>query len=75
VWGRGRRGTNWPTEVIAMATLCELDENDRFFTAFCNPYIGHTFRLFSTFNSKKDTKYDLRKMPEVIIKLDKILKD
>jgi hypothetical protein len=43
---------------MEMATLCEFDENERFFTAFCDPYIGHTFRLFSTFNSEKDTKYD-----------------
>jgi hypothetical protein len=40
-----------------MATLCEFDENDKFFTTFCDPYMGYTFRLFFyTFNPKKDTK-------------------
>jgi hypothetical protein len=43
---------------VEMATLCEFDENDRFFTAFCDPYMAHTFRLFSKFNPKKDTKND-----------------
>jgi hypothetical protein len=36
--------TNWLTEVVEMATLCEFDENYRFFTTFCDPYMGHTFR-------------------------------
>jgi hypothetical protein len=29
----GHCGTNWPLEVVEMATLSEFDENDRFFTA------------------------------------------
>jgi hypothetical protein len=49
-------GTNWPTEVVEMTTVCGFDENDRFFTTFCEPYMGHTFRLFYTFHPKKDTK-------------------
>jgi hypothetical protein len=44
--GRGRYGTNWPTEVLEIATLYGFDENDRFFTASCEPYMGHTLRLF-----------------------------
>jgi hypothetical protein len=55
--GRGGGcGTNWPKEVVEMATLCEFDENDRFFTTFCDPYMGHNFRHFYTFHPKKDTK-------------------
>ncbi len=57
-----------------MATLCEFDENDGFFTTFCDPKMGHTFRLFKnilyTFLPKNDTKN-----PEVIIKLDNMLKN
>jgi hypothetical protein len=61
---------------VEMATLCEFDENDRFFTTFCDPYMGHTFRLFKHISPWKGYKeWLLRKMPEVIIKLDKILKD
>jgi hypothetical protein len=49
-----------------MATLGESDENDRFFTTACDPYMGHTFRLFYTFHPKKGYKeWLLRKMPEV----------
>jgi hypothetical protein len=34
--------------LVGMAILCEFDENYRFFTTFCDPYMGHTFRLFFT---------------------------
>jgi hypothetical protein len=44
---------------VEIATLCEFYETDGFFTASCDPYMGHTFR----------------KMPEVVIKLDKMIKD
>ncbi len=55
--GRGCCGTNWPTEVVEIATPCEFDENYKFFTAFCDPYMGHTFKLFCcTFHHKKDIK-------------------
>jgi hypothetical protein len=54
--GGGGCGTNWPTEVVEIAILFEFDENDRFFTASCDPYIGHTLRLFDTFHHKNDTK-------------------
>ncbi len=56
--GGGRCGTNWPTEVVEIATLCEFYENDGFFTASCDTYMGHTFRLFYTFHPTKDTKDD-----------------
>ncbi len=57
VWGGGGGcGTNWPTEGVGIATLNELDENDRFFTTSCGPYRGHTLGLFFTFHIKKDTK-------------------
>jgi hypothetical protein len=40
-----------------VATLYEFDENDRFFTASCDPYVGHTPRLFFyTFHHKNDVK-------------------
>jgi hypothetical protein len=31
----GLCGTNWPTEVVEIATLNEFDENYRFFTTSC----------------------------------------
>jgi hypothetical protein len=61
---------------VEMATLFEFDENDRFFTIFCDPYMVHTFRLFLHISPYKGYKeWLLRKMSEVIIKLDKMLKD
>jgi hypothetical protein len=66
LWGEeGCCGTNWPTEVVEIATLREFDEDD-----------SH-FRLFKKmFHPKKGTKDGfLRKMPKVIIKLDKIIED
>jgi hypothetical protein len=51
--GGGRCRTNWPTEIVEMATLCEFDENDRLFTTFCDPYMGHTFRLVFTYFTLK----------------------
>jgi hypothetical protein len=41
---------------MEIATLYEFDENDRFFTTSCDPYMGHTLRLFYTFHHKKDIK-------------------
>jgi hypothetical protein len=49
-------GTNWPTEVVEIATLHGFDENDRFFTTSCDPYKGNTPRLVHTFHHKKDTR-------------------
>jgi hypothetical protein len=46
VGGGGRCGTNWPTEVVEIATHHDVCENDGFFTTSCDPYMGHTFRLF-----------------------------
>jgi hypothetical protein len=46
VGGGGHCGTNWPTEVVEIATLRAFYENDGFFTTSCDPYMGHTFRLF-----------------------------
>jgi hypothetical protein len=51
----GHCGTNWPTEVVEIATLFEFNENDRFLTISCDPYKGHTFRPFYTFHPKKET--------------------
>jgi hypothetical protein len=48
--GEGRCGTNWPTEVVSIATLLEFDENDRFHTASCDLYMSHTLNLFTHFN-------------------------
>jgi hypothetical protein len=56
-----------------MATLCEFDENDRFFTTSWDPYTSRLF--FTHFTIKSQKGWLLRKMPEVIIKLDKMLKD
>ncbi len=44
--GGGCCGTSWPTEGVRIVTLCEFDENNRFLTASCGPYMGHTLRLF-----------------------------
>ncbi len=56
-WGGGGCGKNWPTEVGEIAILFEFDENDGFFTASCDQYMGHTLRLFFyTFHHKNDTK-------------------
>jgi hypothetical protein len=56
----GAHETNLPTEVVEMATLCEFDEKDRFFTTFCDPYMGPTSRLLHTFHHKKDIKDGLK---------------
>jgi hypothetical protein len=43
LWGgEGRCGTNWLTEVVEIAALYEFDNNDRFFTTSCDPFMGHT---------------------------------
>jgi hypothetical protein len=53
---------------VEIAALYEFDEN------YSN--MGHTFRLFLHISPYKGHKgWLLRKMPEVIIKLDKRLKD
>ncbi len=44
--GGGGNGTNWPSEVVEIATLYEFDEHDRLFTASCDPHMGRTLRLF-----------------------------
>jgi hypothetical protein len=54
--GKGHCGTNWLIEVVEIATFFEFDEINRFFTTSCDPYTGHTLRLFYTFHHKKDTK-------------------
>jgi hypothetical protein len=55
VGGGGHCGTNLPTEVVEIATLFEFNENDRFFTTSCDPYMGHTLRLFFTHFTLKRT--------------------
>jgi hypothetical protein len=49
-------GKNWPTEVMEIEKLYEFDKNLRFFTTSCDPYMGHTLRLFNTFHHKKGKK-------------------
>jgi hypothetical protein len=56
VEGRGRCGTNWPTEVVKIAARNEFDENSRFFNTSCGPYVGQTFRLFFTHLTIKRTQ-------------------
>jgi hypothetical protein len=58
--GEGRWGTNWPTEVVEIATLCEFDENDRFFTTiygshFQNFVTHFTIKRTQRIASKKNT--------------------
>jgi hypothetical protein len=55
---------------VEIATHYEFDENDRFFTAACDPYMSHTLRRF--FFTQKYTK-DV--FLEVRIKVNKMLKD
>ncbi len=43
--GRGCCGTNWPTEVVEIAKLCEFDDKGRFLTTFCDSY-GSNFQTF-----------------------------
>jgi hypothetical protein len=77
-------GTNWPTEVVGIATLLEFDENHRFLTVFCGPYTSHTLKHFlhispekrhkGWFLRKPEKRYKgwfLRKLFELRIKLDK----
>jgi hypothetical protein len=52
----GRCGTHFPTEAVVIATLWELDENDRFFTTSCDLNMSHILRLFNIIYLKKDTK-------------------
>jgi hypothetical protein len=54
--GVGGRGTNWPTEVVEIAIFFEFDENDRFFTASCDPDMSHTLRFFFTHFTIKMTQ-------------------
>jgi hypothetical protein len=54
--GGGLLWTNWPTEVVAIATLCEFDEYDKFFTTSCDPNMATLSDLLYTFHPKKDIK-------------------
>jgi hypothetical protein len=45
--------TKWPTEAVEIATLYEFDENYRFLTTSCDPYMGNNFRLFLHISSYK----------------------
>jgi hypothetical protein len=53
--GGGLYGTNWPTEIVKIAHY-EFDENYRFFTASCDPYMGHILRPFFTHFTIKRTQ-------------------
>jgi hypothetical protein len=66
------------TEVAERGTLCEYYENYRFFTTV--PSVTHIWITVSDFlkthfTYKKDIKLAFKKMPEVIIELDKMPKD
>ncbi len=54
-WGRGGGGGGcgiiWPTEVVEIATLHELDGNGGFFTTSFDPDMGHTY--FTHFTLKR----------------------
>jgi hypothetical protein len=56
VGGGEHCGTNWLTEVVGIATLLGFDENRRFLTASCGPYMSFALKLFPIFYLKKDTK-------------------
>jgi hypothetical protein len=73
--GGGCCGTNWPREVVEMATLCEFDEIiDSLPTSVTHLWV--TLSDFVThFTLKRIQRVALKKMTEVIIKLDKMLKD
>jgi hypothetical protein len=61
--GGGRCGTHMSTDVVEIATLEELDENDRFFTTSCELYVHHiwvTLSEFCTLFTKK--KYTMHKL-------------
>jgi hypothetical protein len=45
-----------PTEVAGIATQQDFDENCRFFTAYCDPYISHTLGMFFTLVPEKGHK-------------------
>jgi hypothetical protein len=70
--GRGRFGTNWSTDVVEIATLDDLEKNDRFFANTCYPYIWVPLSdLFKHFTIIRTQRMEFRKMPEVRIKPDK----
>jgi hypothetical protein len=53
---------------VELATLYEFDENDRFFTAAsCDPYMGHTLRLFTHLSIQRTQGWLLIKVSEVRI--------
>jgi hypothetical protein len=61
---------------VGIATLLEFDENNRFLTASCDPLMSHTFKPFYKFYLKKrHNGLFSRKLFEVRIKLEKMLKD
>jgi hypothetical protein len=72
LWGVGHCGTNWPTEVVEIATLYEFDENDRFFTISCDPYtklgigIEETNAGIGIPASMISVRYRNKKMPDCI---------
>ncbi len=75
-WGGGGScGTNWPTEVVEIATHYEFDENDGFFTTSYDPYVGQTRRPFYTFHLKRTQRMAFEKLPEVRMKPNKMFKD
>jgi hypothetical protein len=61
--------------VVKIAILHEFDANDRFFTTSCDPYRWVTDFILHISPIKGHKEWLVKKMPEVKIKLDKLLKD
>jgi hypothetical protein len=51
--GVGLCGTNWPTEIVVIATLYEFDKYDRFLTTSCDSYIVTLSDYFTHFAIKR----------------------
>jgi hypothetical protein len=60
---------------VRIGTQQVSDVNARFFTTSCDPNMGHILGLFDTSCLKKAQNMILRKMLEIRIKQDKMLKD
>jgi hypothetical protein len=58
------------------ATLQEFVGNNRFLTPSCDPSMSHVLKLFTNFSLKRKHKeWFLRKIFDVSVELDKMLKD
>jgi hypothetical protein len=76
LWGASRCGTKCPTGVVRIATLLEFDENYIFLTAFCSIFHeSHPPTFLHILPEKRCKEWFSRKLFELKIKLDKMLKD